>query len=91
MKKNTVNTKKIVRVNFNGGQGIDSGEKAKEYFAITLPNIGSHLPNGQSVDSTFHVHNGNFKACEEIVAKSKEQGRPAPNFLEESVYGLMAT
>lgn len=91
VKKNTGNTKKVVRVHFSGEQGIDSGAMAKEFFTITLPNIGSVIfPNGQPVDSTFHVHNGNFKACGEIVAASIAQGGPAPCFLEESVYGLMA-
>ena len=91
MKKNTGNTKKIVRVHFSGEQGIDSRAMAKEFFTITLPNIGSVIfPNGQPVDSTFHVHNGNFKACGELVAASIAQGGPAPCFLEESVYGLMA-
>ena len=74
-----------------GNKVIDSGAMAKEFFTITLPNIGSVIfPNGQPVDSTFHEHNGNFKACGEIVAASIAQGGPAPCFLEESVYGLMA-
>ena len=91
VKKNTGNTKKIVRVHFSGEQGIDSGAMAKEFFTITLPNIGSVIfPNGQPVDSTFHVHNGNVKACGEIVTASIAQGGPAPCFLKESVYGLMA-
>lgn len=90
VKKNTDNTKKIVRVHFSGEQGIDSGAMAKEFFTITLPSIGAVIfPNGQPVDSTFHVHNRNFKACGEIVAASIAQGGPAPCFLEESVYGLM--
>ncbi|PFX15215.1 Protein HEG-like 1 [Stylophora pistillata] len=91
VKKNTGSTKKIVRVHFSGEKGIDSGAMAKEFFTITLPNIGTVIfPNGQPVDSTYHVHNGNFKVCGEIVAASIAQGGPAPCFLEESVYGLMA-
>lgn len=43
------------------------------------------FPNAQPVNSTFNVHNGNFKACGEIVAASIAQGGPAPRFLEESV------
>ena len=91
VKKNTGNAKNIVRVHFSGEQGIDSGALAKEFFTMTLPNIASVIfPKGQPVDSTFHVYNGNFKACGEIVAASIAQGGPAPCFLEESVYGLMA-
>ena len=92
MKKNSGNTKKIVRVHFSGEQGIDSGAMAKGFLTITLPNIGSIIfPNGQPVDSTFHVLiNGTFKACGKTVAASIAKGGPAPCFLEESVYGLMA-
>ena len=80
-----------MRVHFSGEQGIDSGAVAKEFVTITLPNVGSVLfSNGQPVDSTFHIHNGNFKACGKIVAASIAQGGPAPSFLEESVDGLMA-
>ena len=51
VKKNTGNTKKVVRVHFSGEQGIDSGAMAKEFFTITLPNIGSVIfPNGQPVE-----------------------------------------
>jgi len=81
VKKNTGNTKKIVRVHFSGEQGTDSGAVAKEFFTITLSNIGSVIfPNGQPVDSTFHVHYGNFKACGELVAASIAQGVPSTMF-----------
>lgn len=57
---------------------------------MTLPKIASVIfPNGQPVESTFHIHNGNFKASGEIVAASIAQGGPTPCFLEKSVYGLM--
>ena len=91
VKKNSASVKQTVRVHFSGEEGIDSGALAKEFTTMTLPKIGSVIfPNGQPVDSTFNVHNGNFKACGEIVAASIAQGGPAPRFLEESVYGLMA-
>ena len=41
------------------------------------------------MDPTFHIHSGHFKGCEEIVAATIAQGRPASCFLEESVYGLV--
>lgn len=79
-------TQRKLWVHFSVEQGVDSGAMANEFFTITLPNIGSVIfPNGQPVDSTFHVHDGNFKACGEIVAASIAQGGPAPCFLEESV------
>ena len=91
VKKNSTSVKQTVRVHFSGEEGIDSGALAKEFFTMTLPKIGSVIfPNGQPVDSTFNVHNGNFKACGEIVAASIAQGGPAPRFLQESVHGLMA-
>ena len=90
VKRNTGNTKEVVRVHFTGEQGIASVANAKKFFTITLPEICSVIfQNGQPVDSTFHVHNRNFKACGEIVAASIDQGGPAPCFLKENVYGLM--
>jgi hypothetical protein len=47
------------------------------------------FPGGIPIDSTFHIQNGNFKACGEIVAASLAQGGPAPCFLDASVYDLM--
>ena len=79
-----------VRLKFIGEQGIDSGAMAKEFFTITLAHIRSVMfPGGSPVDSTFHVQNGNFKACGEIAAASLAQGGPSPCFLDESVYCLM--
>ena len=82
MKKNIASTYPVVRVHFGGEEGIDSGAMAKEFFTLTLPNIGSVMfPGGKPLDSTFHVQNGNFKGCGQIVALSLAQGGPAPLFL----------
>ena len=90
MKKSIASTHPVVRVHFAGEEGIDSGAMAKEFFTLTLPNIGSVMfPGGKPLDSTFHVQNGNFKGCGEIVASSLAQGGPAPCFLDESVYSLL--
>ena len=63
---------------------------AKELFTSADSQIGSSMfSNGQPLNSTFHVQNGNFKACREIVAASLAQGGPPACFLEESVYNLM--
>ena len=63
---------------------------AKEFFTLTLPNIGSVMfPGGKPLDSTFHVQNGNFKGCGQIVASSLAQGGPAPRFLDKSVFSLL--
>lgn len=90
IKRNPASAQQIVRVHFSGEEGIDSGAMSKEFFTLTLPNIGSVMfPNGKPLDSTFHIQNGHFKACGQIVAASLAQGGPAPCFLDESVYWLM--
>lgn len=53
VKKNAGNTKKIVRVHFSGEQGIDSGTMAKEFFTITLPQMGSQwIPHSMFIMET---------------------------------------
>lgn len=53
VKKNAGNTKKIVRVHFSGEQGIDSGAMAKEFFTITLPQMGSQwIPHSMFIMET---------------------------------------
>ena len=47
------------------------------------------FPNGIPINSTFHIQNGNFSACGQIIATSLAQGGPAPSFLDESVYNIM--
>lgn len=90
MKKNIASAHPVVRVHFSGEEGIDSGAMAKEFFTSTLPNIASVMfPGGKPLESTFHVQNGNFKACGQVVASSLAQGGPAPCFLDESVYSLL--
>ncbi|KAJ7371605.1 hypothetical protein OS493_024281 [Desmophyllum pertusum] len=79
-----------LRVNFMGERGIDSGALSREFLTDTITDIGSGMfPNGSPVNSTFHIQNGNFSACGQIVATSLTQSGPAPCFLEESVYNLM--
>ena len=41
VKKNIASTHPVVRVHFGGEEGFDSGAMAKEFFTLTLPNIGS--------------------------------------------------
>ena len=90
MKKNVASAHPVVRVHFSGEEGIDSGAMAKEFFTSTLPDIGSVMfPGGKPLESTFHIQNGNFKACGQVVASSLAQGGPAPRFLDESVYSLL--
>jgi hypothetical protein len=90
MKRKSASANYVVRVKFSGEQGIDSGAMGKEFFTLTISKIGSRMfSGGKPVDSTFHIQNGNFKACGEIVAASLAQGGPAPCFLDASVYDLM--
>ena len=73
-----------------GEDGIDSGALSKEFLSDTVASISSVMfPNGSPIYSTFHIQNGNFFACGQIIATSLAQGGPAPSFLDESVYNIM--
>lgn len=55
-----------------------------------IQGIGSTMfPAGGPMNSTYHIQNGNFRACGQIAAVSLAQGGPAPCFLEECVYNLL--
>lgn len=41
-------------------------------------------------NSTFHIQNGNFSGCGQIIAAILAQGGPALCYLDESVYNLMS-
>ena len=75
--------KQILRVCFSAEQGIDSGALTKVVLTMTLSNIASvFFSHGQpAIDSTFHIQNGNFKSCREIVEASIAQGGLGPWFL----------
>lgn len=91
IKKDPTNLNKLVRVHFNGEQGIDSGATAAEFFTQTLPLIGSVMfPNGSPLESTYHVQNEDFLTCGQIIACSPAQGGPSPGFLQPSVFNIMA-
>ena len=73
-----------------GENGIDSGALSKEFVSDTVASSSSvRFPNGSPINSTFHIQNGNFSACGQIIATSLAQGGPAPSFLDESVYNIM--
>jgi hypothetical protein len=75
------------RIKFLEEDGIDSGALAREFFTDVVPAIGEVLfPNGTPLDSTYHVQNGNFRACGEIVASSLANGGPPPCFMDEKAF-----
>ncbi len=78
-----------VRVRFMGEHGIDSGAMAKEFFTSDYFTHWFQYVFKWAECSTFHVQNGNFKTCGEIVAASLAQGGPPVCFLAESVYNMM--
>ena len=79
VRKNPDFVKRLLRVQFSGEQGIDSGAIATEFYAKTIPEIGrKFFPSGSPVDSTSNIGNGSLVACGEIVATSLSQGGPAP-------------
>ena len=84
---NKVTPEHTLRVKFIGEDGIDTGALAKEFLTETISDIKDKLfPDGTPVHSTNDIHNGNFRACGELVAVSLAQGGPPPCFLDEEVY-----
>ena len=76
-----------LRVHYIGEDGVDSGAIRKEFLESTLQDIKRVMfPCGTAVHSTFHVQNGNFRTCGEIVATSIAQGGPSPCFLEPCAF-----
>ena len=62
----------------------------KEFLTQMIQGIGSTMfPEGGLINSTYHIQNGNFRACGQIAAVSLAQGGPPPCFLEECVYNLL--
>lgn len=87
-----VSPEHVLRVKYLGEDGIDTGALAKEFLTDTISNIGQKFfPNGSPMHSTNDIHNGNYRACGELVAVSLAQGGPPPRFLEEKVYKTLVT
>ena len=83
---------KVLRVRFEGEDGIDSGAMAQEFLACAMHEIGKQFfPGGVPVDSMLHVHDGFFLACGQIVAVSFVQGGPPPRFLTECSFQLLVS
>jgi len=81
---------KVLRINYVGERGIDTGAVSKEFFAEAMSNMKINMfPDGAPVDSIYNVHNKSFKTCGQIDAVSLAQGGPPPCFLDESVYQLI--
>ena len=77
----------VLKVRYAGEDGIDSGAISLEFFENSLQEMGKVMfPDGKPIESTYHVQNGNFRTCGQIVAASIAQGGPPPCFLEESSY-----
>ena len=80
--QNTLPTS-VLRVHYSGEAGIDTGAMSQEFLAQVISDMGREMfPDGSPTDSTYHVQNGNYRTCGEIVAVSLAQGGPPPCFLE---------
>ena len=80
----------VLRVHYSGEAGIDTGAMSQEFLAQVITDVGREMfPDGSPADSTYHVQNGNFRTCGEIVAVSLAQGGPPPCFLEQCAYDSM--
>ena len=77
----------VLRVRYAGEDGIDSGAIALEFFENSVQEMGKAMfPDGKPIKSTFHVQNGNFRTCRQIVSASLARGGPPPCFLDKSSY-----
>ena len=64
-----------LRIRYHNKLGIDNGAIAKEFLTKVIEDIGKTMfPNGSPVSSTYHIQNGNFKACGQVAAVSLAQG-----------------
>ena len=78
---------KVLRVHYSGENGIDNGAIALEFLERCIQDMGQIIfPDGAPVTSSYHVQNGTFRTCGEIVAVSLAQGGPPPCFLEQCSY-----
>ena len=76
-----------MRVHYSGEAGIDTCAMFQEFLSKAIADMGREMfPDGSPTDSTYHVQNGNYRTCGEIVAVSLSQGGPPPCFLEQYVY-----
>ena len=63
---------------------------SQEFLAQVISDMGREVfPDGSPTDTTYHVQNGNYRTCGEIVAVSLAQGGPPPCFLEQCAYESM--
>ena len=70
--------------------GIDTGTMSQEFLAQVISDMGREMfPDESPTDSTYHVQNGNYRTCGQIVAVSLAQGGPPPCFLEQCAYESM--
>lgn len=77
-------------VSYVGEQGVDTGAIGKDFYTSTIVQIGSTMfTSGSPIDSTLHVHNGNYRASGQIIGASLAQGGAPPAFLAESVFNQM--
>lgn len=78
---------KLLRIHYSGESGIDSGAMSLEFLERCIRDMGEIMfPNGAPVESSYHVQNGSFRTCGEIVAVSLANGGPPPCFLEQCSY-----
>ncbi|KAL9977850.1 hypothetical protein ACROYT_G015304 [Oculina patagonica] len=61
----------VLRVQYCGENGIDTGALSQEFFSNVVLDIGkSMFPDEAPVNSIYNVQNKSFKTCGEIVAAS---------------------
>ena len=80
----------LLRVNFAGEDGIDTGAMSKEFLSLAIDHIRSLMfPHGSPTDSMLYAHKGFFHPCAQISLVSIVQGGPPPCLFEECVYNML--
>lgn len=58
----------VLRIQYCGESGIDTGASSQEFFSSVVLDIGkSMFPDGAHINSIYNVQNKTFKTCGEIV------------------------
>lgn len=71
---NRSSAENVLRVHYHGEEGIDSGAMGKEFLTQMIQGMGKTMfPEGGPINSTYHIQNGNFRACGQLAAVSLAQ------------------
>ena len=77
-------------VKYIGEDGINTGALIREFLTECIESMRSDMfPNGCPIDSIYHIRNGNFYTCGQIIAVSPAQVGLSPSLLEDCFYNRL--